>query len=176
MVGVAPGAAWRAALEAATEVGAGAFVLADLPNTLTQRRLADAMLAECGSRLLAAAGLLGCAVAVAAGTALLPDAGEMALVAAAAAGAAALAWPVLAPLSEIDKLAGKWGKWLLGACLVFDHVTCPVHLQRFILHYQIPVHVLQPCAVYCCTHLLHVLTMSNTSPKISHEKDPSLLL
>lgn len=47
-LGVEPGEAWRAALEAATEAGSGAVLLADRPIAVTQRRMADDMLGPAG--------------------------------------------------------------------------------------------------------------------------------
>jgi pheromone shutdown protein TraB len=124
--GVGRGAAWRAALEAATEVGARAVVLADRPESATQRRLAETVAAGEGAALArlaaGAAALVGGAVAASthvAGQLLLlssgaglsgaaadvaaassgPAADAAALAVGAAAAAAALA-PLAAPLAD----------------------------------------------------------------------------
>ncbi|KAI8474734.1 MAG: hypothetical protein J3K34DRAFT_118612 [Monoraphidium minutum] len=115
-VGLEPGAAWRAAMEAATENGASLFVLGDRPAFISQRRLADAMYPETAARLAAAATL----VVAGAAAGRLPAAVDLVAssglpgaeaAAGAAAGAAALAvglaaaaaalWPILGPLVEV---------------------------------------------------------------------------
>uniref|UniRef100_A0A7R9VAT9 TraB domain-containing protein n=1 Tax=Chlamydomonas euryale TaxID=1486919 RepID=A0A7R9VAT9_9CHLO len=102
--GVERGAAWQAALQAASEVGTQQVLLVDRPTTVTERRLADAMLAECGPRLVGAATLvLGSIVAAVAANA--PVGAEAGGVLAAAAAAATLVWPVAAPLAKVRQLA-----------------------------------------------------------------------
>eukprot|EP00775_Hariotina_reticulata_P012413 gene12413-12548_t len=57
-VGITPGAAWRAALEAACEVGSQQVLLGDRPTDVSQRRLASSITGASGGRLLAALGLM----------------------------------------------------------------------------------------------------------------------
>jgi pheromone shutdown protein TraB len=118
--GVGRSAAWRAALDAATEVGARAVVLADRPQSATQRRVAETVAAgegigAVGRLALAGASLVGGLVAAAthsAGSALLAaglvdgvtaataPAADAAAVAAGAALAAAALLPLALPLAE----------------------------------------------------------------------------
>jgi hypothetical protein len=50
------GEAWRAALEAATEVGSTAVLLADRPVAVTERRMADDMVGASGPQIARQAG------------------------------------------------------------------------------------------------------------------------
>ena len=47
-----PGAAWQAALEAASEVGSQQLLLVDRPTVVTERKLADTLLQQSGEQLL----------------------------------------------------------------------------------------------------------------------------
>eukprot|EP00879_Flechtneria_rotunda_P015305 GHRR01015999.1.p1 GENE.GHRR01015999.1~~GHRR01015999.1.p1 ORF type:complete len:671 (+),score=251.32 GHRR01015999.1:265-2277(+) len=120
--GISSGAVWRAAMEAACEVGSQQLLLGDRPADVSQRRLANAITTACGSRLTAAFGLLvtgivttathalpdiEAAAAAATGSAATGDAG---IVLGAAAAALALAWPVLGPFAEVlqfSRLSGE---------------------------------------------------------------------
>ncbi|KAF6254495.1 hypothetical protein COO60DRAFT_1703286 [Scenedesmus sp. NREL 46B-D3] len=120
--GITSGAAWRAALEAACEVGSQQVLLGDRPSDVTQRRLAVGISAASGGRLAASLGLLLAGV-VSAATHALPDveaaaaaltgaaaAGDAGIVLGSAAAALALAWPVLAPFAEVwqfSRLSGE---------------------------------------------------------------------
>jgi hypothetical protein len=111
--GVTPGAAWRAALEAACEVGSQQVLLGDRPTDVSQRRLAAAITGASGGRLAAALGVLIAGVVATATHALpsveaaaaaatgAPAAGNAGILAGAVAAAAALAWPVLSPFAEV---------------------------------------------------------------------------
>ena len=113
-MGCAPGAAWRAALRAASEVGAQQVLLADLPTSITGRKLADALYATAGARAAGALGLLLSSVVGALATSVLDPAVEAGVVAAAFAGAVALLWPVVGPFLEISAFSGAcmrgWGR------------------------------------------------------------------
>uniref|UniRef100_A0A383WD58 Uncharacterized protein n=1 Tax=Tetradesmus obliquus TaxID=3088 RepID=A0A383WD58_TETOB len=116
--GITSGAAWRAALEAACEVGSQQVLLGDRPSDVTQRRLAVGISAASGGRLAASLGLLLAGI-VSAATHALPDveaaagsaaAGDAGIVVGSAAAALALAWPVLAPFVEVwrfSRLSGE---------------------------------------------------------------------
>jgi hypothetical protein len=102
----AAGAAWRAAMEAATEVGAQQVMLGDLPSDITERKLAGSMFAASSGRLIgAAAALIGGVAVAAAGLAPegVPDAAAAGL---GLAVAAALLVPIVAPLVEIFQFSG----------------------------------------------------------------------
>jgi PAS domain-containing protein len=105
--GVQTGAAWRAALEAATEVGAQQVLLGDLPAPITQRKMGEALLRASAGRLAAAALAMFGSIAAAATSGQLPlsDDLDLALVLAGAAAASGLLWPLLGPLAEIDRFA-----------------------------------------------------------------------
>lgn len=120
-VGVSPGAAWRAALEAATAAGVQQFLLVDLPTNVTQRRLADGVLASVGGSLVGAAAMVATTAAVVAFTDLLPQPAEYACLALAATLAAGLVAPLIGPIQEISKLADKDPEQIEAA--VSDHAS-----------------------------------------------------
>ncbi|KAG1678282.1 hypothetical protein FOA52_013903 [Chlamydomonas sp. UWO 241] len=103
-VGIERGAAWQAALQAASEVGAQQLLLVDRPSLITDRRLGDGLLREAGPRLAAGAGLI-LAYIVGALFADSPVELELGGLGGAVAVAAALAWPVLGPFVQIQRLA-----------------------------------------------------------------------
>jgi pheromone shutdown protein TraB len=111
--GVARGAAWRAALDAATETGVRAVVLADRPQSATQRRLAETVAAGEGGGLARLAigatslvgGIVAAATHAASGLAVADASGPAADAAALAVGVAA-AVAAVAPLAA--PLADAW--------------------------------------------------------------------
>eukprot|EP00887_Chlorella_sp_A99_P000855 scaffold5.g855.t1 len=127
-VGVAPGAAWRAALAAAAAAGAPRVYLGDRPADTTAARLAAAVWES--SRLQ----LLGSILAALASAAIVwegmePAAGGGAAAAAAAAAAALPlavgAWPVAAPLLEVAQFAGKSAAEIEGLVAVKEPLQAP---------------------------------------------------
>ncbi len=69
-LGLTPGAAWQAAMQAATEVGCQQVMLIDRPTVVTERKLTDALVAQTGgpghawsgrAGLLAGSEVVGCA-------------------------------------------------------------------------------------------------------------------
>lgn len=108
--GVKPGEAWRAALLAASQVGAQQVVLGDRPTRVTERRMADAMMSASGGRLAGALVLSLGSLLAAATTSLVPESAELAGVVASWGGAALLMAPILGPFLEMSQLAGLSGE------------------------------------------------------------------
>jgi len=103
-VGVDRGEAWRAAFEAACEVGTQQFVLSDRPAKVTDWRLGVELLQAAGVRLGGAVtALLGSIVAAAVMDQPLQV--ELGGVAVGSATALALMWPLLKPYFDIQRLA-----------------------------------------------------------------------
>eukprot|EP00798_Chlamydomonas_sp_ICE-L_P015964 gene15964-22096_t len=103
-IGIEKGAAWQAALQAASEVGTQQFLLSDRPVCITNYRLGEQMASESGVRVAAAlTTILGAIIGAA--TIDAPQDLEVACVGVAVAAGAALLWPVLAPFAAISKLA-----------------------------------------------------------------------
>jgi len=111
-VDISSGAAWRAALKAAAEVGTAQVVLGDRPAEVSQRLLARGMAAEVLVRATGAVAALGAGVAAAVGSLPLTVSQEVSealgsagwpgsAAALGTAAAAALLWPVVAPLVEV---------------------------------------------------------------------------
>ncbi|GIL65992.1 hypothetical protein Vafri_19622 [Volvox africanus] len=104
-VGLEPGAAWRAALEAATSVGCGTVLLADRPANVTQHRMGAGLAADTGLRLIGAAALTLGSLVVTLGTSLLPDQADGGVLAAGLAAAVAVVVPVVGPFIEVSRFA-----------------------------------------------------------------------
>ncbi|MEW5308708.1 MAG: hypothetical protein WDW38_000646 [Sanguina aurantia] len=101
-LGLEPGAAWRAAMEAATEAGSSQVLLIDRPSSITERRLATGVFSTAGWRLGGAASVALASLIGTLATSVLPVEQEVAVVAAGVLGAVALLWPLLAPILEIS--------------------------------------------------------------------------
>jgi pheromone shutdown protein TraB len=118
--GVLPGAAWRAALQAATEVGAQQLLLGDRPAPISERRLAAEVASMAGAAVVGALALLVAGVWAAASPAFLEalvtstgaDSGVLHMVvgtpvisaatlALCLVGSGGMLWPVLGPLVEV---------------------------------------------------------------------------
>ncbi|GLI59093.1 hypothetical protein VaNZ11_000782 [Volvox africanus] len=104
-VGLEPGAAWRAALEAATSVGCGTVLLADRPANVTQHRMGAGLAGDTGLRLIGAAALTLGSLVVTLGTSLLPDQADGGVLAAVLAAAVAVVLPIVAPFVEVSRFA-----------------------------------------------------------------------
>ncbi|PNW74532.1 hypothetical protein CHLRE_12g492350v5 [Chlamydomonas reinhardtii] len=102
-----PGAAWRAAMEAATQVGSSAVLLADRPADVTEHRMGAGLAKDSGVRLAASLALLigGLVAELGGAFASLPDQAEAGAVAAAVAAAVAVAAPVVGPFLEVSRFA-----------------------------------------------------------------------
>ncbi|GIL84546.1 hypothetical protein Vretimale_14392 [Volvox reticuliferus] len=104
-VGLEPGAAWRAALEAATSVGCGTVLLADRPANVTQHSMGAGLAADTGLRLIGSAALTLGSLVVTLGTSLLPDQADGGVLAAGLAAAVAVVAPVVGPFIEVSRFA-----------------------------------------------------------------------
>ncbi|GLC67026.1 hypothetical protein PLESTF_000503400, partial [Pleodorina starrii] len=115
-MGLEPGAAWRAALEAATAVGCGTVLLADRPANVTQHRMGAGLAADTGLRLGGAAALAVGSLVVTLGSSLLPDQADGGVLAAGLAAAVAVVAPVVGPFIEVSRFAGTCACVPLPTC------------------------------------------------------------
>uniref|UniRef100_A0A7S0RDT8 Uncharacterized protein n=1 Tax=Chlamydomonas leiostraca TaxID=1034604 RepID=A0A7S0RDT8_9CHLO len=104
-VGLTPGAAWQAAMAAASEVGAQQVVLVDRPTVITERKLSDAVTQAAGWRLGAAGALVLSSFIGFLATDFITETNEIAAFMGVLAAATALVWPLYGPIAQVGKLA-----------------------------------------------------------------------
>ncbi|KAG2427850.1 hypothetical protein HXX76_012171 [Chlamydomonas incerta] len=124
-LGLEPGAAWRAAMQAATQVGSSAVLLADRPADVTEHRMGAGLAKDSGVRMAASLTLLIGALVAELGGALasLPDQAEAGAVAAAVAAAVAVAAPVVGPFLEVSRFADMSAEQIEDAVAVKEPIS-----------------------------------------------------
>ncbi|KAG2452693.1 hypothetical protein HYH02_002925 [Chlamydomonas schloesseri] len=124
-LGLEPGAAWRAAMQAATEVGSSAVLLADRPADVTEHRMGAGLAKDSGVRLAASLALVvgGLVGQLGGGFAALPDQLEPGALAAALAAAAAVAAPVVGPFLEVSRFADMSAEQIEDAVAVKEPIN-----------------------------------------------------